>query len=371
MGLPTAAQNLIIGLSPMDGITDGAFRYIATKYGKPDLTITEFVHVIGICRGGERLWQDFIFSDLERPIYAQIFGTEPDYFYHAAKIAAELGFDGVDINMGCPARTVAERGAGAGLIQQPQLAQEIVRSVRRGIKDWFETGELTGIKDSFKQRVIDMVQVRRQRAEQDQTIFKRYSSGAERSLIPVTAKTRVGFNEITISEWIKQLSEAEPDRISLHGRTFKQMYTGQANWDAIAEGVSNTHIPVLANGDIKDFNDIYTVISHTGAAGVLIGRATYGNPWLMRNIDLLKQNWGKVTDYNQFIYRPSMAERVSVLLEHVDLHTKLKDEGAFVQLRKHMGWYATDFPGAVELRQQLVRSNSLAEVKQALAYHNL
>jgi tRNA-dihydrouridine synthase B len=351
----------IIGLSPMDGVSDAPFRYITHKYGSPDATFTEFVHVIGICRGGERLWQDFIFADRERPISAQLFGTETEYFYHAAKIAAEMGFDGVDINMGCPARSVAEHGAGAALIRTPELAKEIVKAVQKGVKDWYETGELTGITNKFKQRVERMVDERKRFSEKDGVEFKRYANGADRSVLPVSVKTRIGYSEVTVRDWIKTLTEVEPAWLTIHGRTLKQLYTGQADWDAIAAGVESTHLPVLANGDIKSVADIKRVLELTKAKGVLLGRASYGNPWLFKNLNKFKQDFNSDTTYI-----PSLEERFAVVKEHVKLHLELKGPGSFVQLRKHLGWYMSGFPEAAELRKQLVVSNNEEEVEQIL-----
>lgn len=359
-------ENPVIGLSPMDGVSDAPFRYITNKYGNPDLILSEFVHVVGLCRGGERLWQDFIFTDNERPISGQIFGNEPEYFYHAAKIICELGFNGVDLNMGCPAKTVAEHGAGAALIRTPELAQELVRQVRQGVKDWYETGELTGVKDEMKQRVIKMVDQRKRRAEQDGVAFKRYANGEERSLVPVSVKTRIGYDKIIIDEWIKYLADVSPDWITVHGRTLKQLYTGVADWDAIALAVQTVpHIPVIANGDIKTYADIAKVLQITKAKGALIGRATEGNPWFFKEIDKLKKFIAKDPSQTTLPdqYLPPLEERFNVMKEHVKLHVELKGEGAFIQMRKHMAWYMNGFEGALDLRKKLMMTNNLADVE--------
>lgn len=366
-------QYPVIGLSPMDGVSDAPFRYITNKYGNPDLILSEFVHVIGLCRGGERLWQDFIFTDNERPISGQIFGAEPEYFYHAAKIVCELGFSGVDINMGCPAKTVAEHGAGAALIRTPQLAQEIVRQVKKGVQDWYETGEVTGVENEMKERIKRMVEQRRQRAEQDGVEFKRYANGDERSLVPVSVKTRLGYDQIVIQDWIKYLADVSPDWITVHGRTLKQLYTGEANWDAIATAVQTVpHIPVIANGDVKSYADIVKVLEVTGAKGALIGRATEGNPWFFKNIESLKKYIAKDPTQTKLpeMYTPTMEERFKVMVEHARLHVQLKGEGAFIQMRKHLGWYCAGFEGAVDIRKQLVTANNVAELESILSSVN-
>ena len=132
-------RKMILGLSPMDGVTDAAFRWMVARYGKPDVMYTEFVNVEGLMRGrAEKLLPAFFYHKIERPIVAQLFGKGPEEFYRAAVLVGELGFDGVDINMGCPAKNVAQKGMGAGLIETPQLAQKIVRQVKRAVKDWSE-----------------------------------------------------------------------------------------------------------------------------------------------------------------------------------------------------------------------------------------
>lgn len=349
----------------MDGVTDAAYRFITSKYGSPDITFTEFVHVMGIMRGSERLWQDFIFSDAERPTVAQLFGAEPEYFYHASKIVCELGFDGVDINMGCPMRSVTDHGAGAALINTPDLAQQIVREVKRGVRDWYETGELTGIDDEMRRRIQVMVDARRRRADVLGIPFKRYAAAADRSLLPVSVKTRIGYKEVVVEEWMKTLTEVEPSWISVHGRTLKQMYTGEADWEALARGRQATHLPFLANGDVRTFEDIKSILQMTKADGVLIGKGSYGNPWIFKGLVDLKQALVTCGALPQ-MYVASEEEKKQVMLEHVKLHVELKGEGAFVQTRKHMGWYMNGFPGAVDLRKQLMQTNTVVEVEAVI-----
>ena len=123
----------VIGLAPMDGVTDAPFRYMVAKYGKPSLQMTEFTNVEGLARGAVKMLQAFIYDEIERPIVAQIYGTEPDSYYKAAVMLARMGFDGIDINMGCPATKVAKSGSGAGLIRTPELAKELVRMTKKGV----------------------------------------------------------------------------------------------------------------------------------------------------------------------------------------------------------------------------------------------
>jgi len=136
MSFWSALPRPIIGLSPMDGVTDASFRAIVARQGKPDVTFTEFTHVHDICRGPEVCLETLVYSEIERPMVAQLYGNNPDLFYQAAHAVCELGFDGLDINMGCPSKSVASSGSGAGLIRTPELARAIVQAARQGITDW-------------------------------------------------------------------------------------------------------------------------------------------------------------------------------------------------------------------------------------------
>ena len=134
----------IIGMAPMDGVTDATFRHTVAMHGKPDVSFTEFTHVHDVCRGPEFLLDSLIYHEAERPIVAQLYGKEPDLFYQAAHAVCELGFDGLDINMGCPSRSVASSGSGAGLIRTPDVAQAIMQAARQGIADWASGQTLEG-----------------------------------------------------------------------------------------------------------------------------------------------------------------------------------------------------------------------------------
>lgn len=213
----------IVGLAPMDGVTDAAYRYIQKKYGDPDLIFTEFTHVHGLAVGAEALFRDFKFDQSERPAFAQVFGAEPEYFYLAAKIVAALGFDGIDINMGCPMRNVTERGSGAALIQTPELAKEIIRQTIQGTKDYFATGDLSDL------------------PTKTQALIKLQANPIDRELqeknYTYSVKTRIGYSENSVSEWVKHLNEMPLDWVTVHGRTLKQLYSGEANLDADRKSV--------------------------------------------------------------------------------------------------------------------------------------
>src|SRR5512145_776811 len=152
----------IIGLSPMDGVTDASFRYITAKHGGPDVTVTEFVNIQAALYSPHTLLKDFTYSEIERPVVAQIYGKTPELFYKVAHIVCELGFDGLDINMGCPAKKVAASGCGAALIRTPDLAREIIRAAHKGIKDWQGGQTLADV--GFSNEVIEPIEgVNRQR----------------------------------------------------------------------------------------------------------------------------------------------------------------------------------------------------------------
>ncbi len=334
-------QYPIIGLAPMDGVTDAPFRFIVQKYGKPHVIITEFTSVEGICAGALKTLIAFRYDESERPVVAQVFGSTPEAFYKASFVVAALGFDGIDINMGCPASNVAGKGAGAALILTPELAKEIIRSVQRATIEWADGKNIddVGLPESIVAEVKKM---------QPQPV--------ERKLLPVSVKTRIGYNSVVVEEWVKHLLETRPVNISLHGRTLKQLYSGQADWDAIAraaEIIHQTDTTVLGNGDIKTLEDAKTRIKQYGVDGVLIGRAAFGNPWIFQN-----------KDHSEI----SIEEKFAVALEHSRLYEKLFGERLFFPMRKHLAWYCKGFTNASEIRQKLMQtanSNDVASILMA------
>ena len=327
----------IIGISPMDGVTDAPFRLIAAKHGRPVVTITEFTSVEGICHGSVKALTAFKFDEIERPIVAQVYGIDVESFYKSAFVVAELGFDGIDINMGCPAASVSSRGAGAGLIRTPDLAKEIIRASKQAMKEWHEGKKIEDV--GLPENIVAWV-----KEHQPQKV--------ERKLLPVSVKTRIGYDQITVDEWVKHLLEEEPVNISIHGRTLKQMYTGSANWEAIgsaAKIIKQTKTTVMGNGDIHSLPDAMEKIKTYGVDGVLIGRAAFGNPWLL--IDKL----------------PTLEEKFAVAIEHAEVYEKILGAEYFVPMRKHLAWYIRGFSNASELRQKLMQAKSSQDVKDILA----
>lgn len=357
----------IIGLAPMDGVTDAPCRTMHGLYGRPDVVLTEFTNVEGLWRGSDRIFRDFLYTPAERPVVAQIFGCRPEYFYRAAHVVCELGFDGVDINMGCPARTVANKGGGAALIRMPEAAKAIIRATMQGVRDWANGQTLEDL-EMDPERIKRILQMNEERA-----LIWDDSPAVERRLLPVSVKTRLGYDSIVITDWVQELLELEPAVISLHGRTLVQHYKGEANWDAIAaaaEIVRKTDTLIFGNGDIHSLYEAAQRIRTTGVHGVLIGRASFGNPWLFQNRPLLKQllhDGINPTREDLPDVMPTREERLLMALEHARVHAKLKGEDHFVELRKHMGWYLGHFPGAKQVRNALVRINSLADVESIIA----
>jgi len=350
----------IIGLSPMDGVTDASFRFITAKYGPPDVTVTEFVNVDAALYATHTLIRDLAYSEIERPVVAQIYGHTPELFYKVAHVIGELGFDGLDINMGCPAKTVASKGSGAGLILKPELAQSIIRAARHGIEDWSagQTLDDLGLKPALIQGVLEL---NRQRSD--------HETPRARLAIPVSVKTRLGYDDVVVEEWIKALLEEKPAAISLHGRTLKQQYKGSADWDAIARAVEiagHSDTLIIGNGDLRDMAEVYRRVCETHVDGVLIGRAAQGEPWIFGAKEQVKQALRAQRGEMIHDVPVSLAERFRVMLEHSAHFAGHTQIHSFVGMRKHLAWYCNGFRGAAELRAQMVRVKDLDEVAERL-----
>lgn len=353
----------------MDGVTDMAYRELQALIGKPDVIFTEFIPVEGIVRLQMQLLKDFWYSANQRPVVAQIYGHEPELFYSAAQLVCELGFDGVDINMGCPARSVVHRGSGAALIRTPDLAVEIIESVKAGVKDWQEQGinwqrwpviEANVARD----RLQEFYQWSKVHGVDYSSLSKELSAGRQ---VPVSVKTRIGFEKPVVEQWIPKLLDTNISALTLHGRTLKQLYTGQASWDEIAKAVTlrnqiqqsaNDRTLLLGNGDVQSRQDALQRVATSGVDGVLIGRGSFGNPWVFLEKDLL-QTEEQSADLQTI---------VSAMLLHSELHEKYKP-GNFINMRKNLAWYIKAFPGASKLRAELVRVNDLSEVRPILQKH--
>ena len=296
----------IMALAPMADVTDAAFRRIIAKYGKPDVTWTEFVSADGLCsQGREVLLRDLAFSDAERPIVAQLFTSNPEHMRRAAALCAELGFDGVDINMGCPDKSIEKQGCGAAMIRNPDNALAVVRAAKDG------------------------------------------AAG-----LPVSVKTRLGYNKDELEEWLPRLLETEPAAITIHARTRKEMSLVPARWERVARAVEiakGSGTLILGNGDVKSVEEGRRLTEETGADGVMIGRGIFGNPWLFAKD-------GRI---------PPLYEKLKVMVEHTQLFEELLgDIKNFAIMKKHYKAYVNGFDGAKELRMMLMEAKDAAEVKE-------
>lgn len=308
----------IFVLAPMANVTDYAFRPIIAKYGKPDVMYTEFVSCDGLQSAGRNnIMIDLKYSEAERPMVAQIFGSKPQNFFKTAQLCQELGFDGIDINMGCPDRNVEKQGAGACLIKNPELAKEIILATKQG------AGKL-----------------------------------------PVSVKTRIGYNKNELTNWLPHILETEPAAVIIHCRTRKEMSLVPARWEHIAEAVQirnklQSKTLILGNGDIKDIIDGYNKVKETGSDGVMIGRGIFGNPWCFKHKEEVKD--GKTPDLSI-----SLEDRLRAMIEHTYLFEKnLVEHKSFDIMKKHYKAYVNGFDNAKELRIKLMeQAKSAADVER-------
>ncbi len=305
-----SGKNPIFSLAPMADVTDAAFRRIIAKYGKPDLIYTEFVSCDGLCSEGQKALLPMLkFSKREKPIIAQLFGAKPENFYESAKLVRKLGFDGIDINMGCPQKNIVKQGAGSKLIESPKLSQEIIKETKRG-------------------------------------------AGG----LPVSVKTRIGYNKNIMTRWIKKILEMEPAIITIHGRTRKEMSKVPADWSVIAKAVKlrdkmESKTLIIGNGDVKSLDDAKEKVEKYGVDGVMIGRAVFGNPWFFNP---KKQNI-------------PLAKKLSVMVEHTLIFEKMFGKNrSFNTMKKHFGSYVSGFKDAKKLRVKLMGTKNAGEVARVV-----
>lgn len=305
----------IMAMAPMSGVTDEAFRLMLLKYGKPSVFWTEFVAVEGLFhpRGKEFCLPILEHSSKEKPIVAQIFGRDPIFFEKAALLVKQMGFDGIDINMGCPDRAIEKQGAGSILIKDPKLAKEIIRATKKGA-----------------------------------------------GKIPVSVKTRIGYETEIVDNWIKAVLEEEPAALTIHFRTRNELYLPPAHWELAEKIVKlrNKHslkTLILGNGDIKTLEEAKKAVNDTGIDGVMIGRALVGDPWFFS---------GKI---------PTIRKRLKAIVEHAEifekLHKKEMKNGRceqFESMKKHFHAYTSGFRGAKELREKLMKVKNAYETKKVI-----
>lgn len=331
-------SKFIVGLSPMDGVTDEAYRQTQCFVGRPDVIFTEFVSAEGISRGGVKLYDTLLYSLNERPIVGQLFGKDPESFYSSAIILSHLGFDGIDINMGCPAKTVTQHGSGAALIDKPELASTIINSTRQGIDDYC-SGRKTINDIGLKKPSLEIIQRNLK--------YSGFSPAKVMAVPTLSVKTRIGTSINTIDTWIPHLLKHQLDFITLHGRTLKQGYSGSADWDAIknaSDMAKKSSTLLWGNGDIQNLEQARDYGRKYDVAGVLIGRASMGNPWVFTS---------KV---------PSLKDKFSIMCYHAQKFMEIFPHRQFDPLRKHFLLYTSGHSHAKALRAKLVHLNSLDQL---------
>ncbi len=307
-------------MAPMADVTDAAFRQLVAKRGAPAVFWTEFVSADGLYHTREiKKMRDeenplvgiLTKSEIERPIVAQIFSAKPDMIAYAARLVSGRGFDGIDINMGCPDRAIEKQGCGAAMMKNPKLAQEIIHAAQKA------------------------------------------------SSLPVSVKTRIGYNTESLDEWLTALLETSPAAITLHLRTRKDMSLVPADWELMKKAVeirnrTNPKVLLIGNGDVQDLDDARTKVAHSGSDGAMLGRAMFGNPWVFA---------GRTSGDTP------LAEKLAALIELAQDFEKLTPPKNFSILKKHIKAFVTGFDGAAELRAKLMETDSAAALAAAVVEH--
>jgi tRNA-dihydrouridine synthase len=346
----------ILCLAPMADVTDAAFRFIISKNSDIEhVTYTEFVSADGLVlapeAGRKKLLKDFEYDEIERPIVAQIFGSKPENIEKAATLVAELGFDGVDINMGCPDKSIEKQGAGAALMKNPKLAREIISAAKRGVQN---------------------------------------NLSADEAEIPVSIKTRLGYNKDELETWLPELLAENPAAIIIHARTRKEMSKVPARWEKIKRAVEirdsfttaternslrsqdASHISlrefsllpktlIIGNGDAKNIEDAVKKCEESGADGAMFGRAIFGNPFLFKTFK--KEQKGPELVEGQI----TTEKRLKVMMEHTRLfEEKFGGIKSFAIMKKHFKEYLKT-PELRDLKFKLMRTQTAKEAEKIIS----
>jgi nifR3 family TIM-barrel protein len=309
MNIYESTKKPLLILSPMEDITDTVFRQIVHSVGRPDIFFTEFVNVEGLnSKGRDRIIHRLKYESFERPIVAQLWGINPKNFFKVSKLVKKMGFDGVDINMGCSVKKVVNSNAGMGLIREDR---SLVRDIIQGVKDGCEP-------------------------------------------LPVSVKTRLGWQEYD-SKWIQFLLEQNIDVLSVHGRTARGEFSIFANWDCIYDCVKlrnsiGSKTLLLGNGDITSIKQAREYSQRYLVDGVMIGRAAISNPWVFSGREDVSQK-----------------EKFLLLQRHINLfESTWGNSKDFRQMRKFFKGYISGFDGANDVRKQFMELNSSKEALQAI-----
>jgi tRNA-dihydrouridine synthase B len=312
----TTTARPMVALAPMAGVTDASYRQLIKRIAPETILYTEFLSTDAIHYGAKKTMSMLSFdASIESPFIVQVFGHSPEHFLTAAKVIEQMGADGIDINMGCPAAKVVSSCHGAALIKNPQLAAELVHAAKKAVS------------------------------------------------IPVSVKTRLGWDTVdTLIPFCTALEEAGADAFAIHGRRYNDKFTGKANWDPIYELKKAVKVPVIGNGDIACAQDALDKIGNLD--GVMIGRGTFGNPWVMREVaDALRT--GKAPD--RPATPPTFREKIPFILEHCELAVNIKGEKkGMLEMRRHLSSYVKGFDGAAELRSKLVIVETFDGAKELL-----
>lgn len=344
-----------LAIAPMADVTDAAFRQMMAKYsrhtradgseGGADITWTEFVAADGLVRatpeGKVKLMADLIYSEEERPIIAQLFTRHPEHMEYAARLCLELGFDGIDINMGCPAGAIIDQGCGAAMIKTPDIARAVIQAAKRGAK-------------------------------------------SDDGGIPVSVKTRLGYNTDQVEEWIPVILGEKPAALTVHARTRKEMSKVPARWERLRRVVElrneiSPETKIIGNGDVLSAEDGRQKALEYGLDGAMVGRALFGNPWFFHptrrlptrltalpthgvNRDTIMTTDTSATDIEYI----SIEERLRVLVEHTRLFVELLPFKNFAVMKKHYKAYVGGWHGAAELRHLLMEQDTPEAVAQVV-----
>lgn len=300
-------------LAPMAGVADRAYRLLCREFGAA-ATVSEMVSVKGLCYGDKGSAELCAITKSERPTGLQLFGSEPEFVGRAAALVQQFQPDWIDLNMGCPVHKVVATGAGSALMRNIPLAQEIVRAAVR------------------------------------------------ESSVPVTVKFRLGWDETSNNAvpFAQAMEDAGAAAITVHGRTKEQLYSGKADWNAIRKVKQSVSIPVIGNGDVFTAADCLAMYKQTNCDMVMIGRGSYGNPFVFREIQAKMQG--------QTAIPPTLEERMETMLYHIRLILKCNPqkppEIAIRDARKHAAWYMTGFYGAAKFRARCYQLDSYAAAEK-------